>query len=71
MKLHRMKARVFNHKRYKKHWAYTKKADADRYASRLKIEGYDTKITIEHQAHPSVPSGRWYVLWKRKISHRR
>ena len=65
-KLHRMKTRIFNHKRYRKHWVYTQKSDAERYARKVEGEGYDTKITVEHQAHPSVPSGIWYVLWKRR-----
>ena len=68
MKLYRMKAKIFNHKRYRKHWEYTGKADAVRYAKKLKEEGFNTRITIEHQAHPSVPSGKWYVLWKHKAA---
>lgn len=60
------KTKIFDHKRYRKHWAYTQRKDAERYALKLKAEGYATKITVEHQAHPSVPSGRWYVLWKHK-----
>ncbi len=60
------KIKIFNHKQYRKHWAYTQRVDAERYAKKVENEGFDTKITIEHQAHPSVPSGKWYVLWKRK-----
>ena len=70
MKLYNMKTKIFNHKRYRKHWEYTHKADAVRYANKLKEEGYNTQITIEHQAHPSVPSRKWYVLWKHKAVRR-
>ena len=64
--LYSMKTKIFNHKRYRKHWAYTQKKDAESYAKKLKDEGYLTRITIEYQKHPSVPSGKWYVLWKQK-----
>jgi len=65
--LYQMKTRIFNHERFRKHWEYTQRDDAERYAKKLADEGYKTRITIEFQPHPSVPSGKWYVLWKKRI----
>jgi len=64
--IEKQKTKVFNGKRYQKHWIWSQKISAQNTAKLLKKKGYLTRITVAIMPHATDPKGRWYVVWKRK-----
>lgn len=60
------RTKIFDHKRYRLHWPYTKKADALRYQRKVEAEGYLTRLVRA----PKGTGYAWLLYKKKKLKAR-
>lgn len=60
------RTKIFDHKRYRLHWPYTKKSDALRYQRKVGTEGYLTRLVRA----PKETGYAWLLYKKKKLKTR-